>query len=88
MDENDDPMENAQITIKMAADGAAVDTLTTADTGKVEMSEMQVFATSFPIVQVAREGYELTSDLSAGITVTAAEPNQFKITMSIKSVSK
>ena len=87
MDGDDNPLENAQITIKMAADGAAVDTLTTADTGKVEMSQMQPFATSFPIVQVAREGYELTSDLSAGITVTAEEPNQIKITMNIKSVS-
>ena len=87
VDGKDSPLQNAQIIIKMEADGDAVDTLTTADTGKVEMSQMHPFATSFPIVQVTREGYELASDLSAGITVTAEEPNQVKITMNIKSVS-
>ena len=89
VDDDNNPLENAKITIKTEENGNAVDTLTTSSNGQVQMSDKQPFATSYPIVEVTLDGYQLDPEsvVKDGITVSAEEPNEFEIKMNIQSVS-
>ena len=89
VDADNNALENAVITIKAEENAAAIATLTTSATGQAQMSDMQPFATSFPIVEVTLDGYLLDPEsvVKNGITVSAEEPNELEIKMNIQSVS-
>ena len=73
------------VTIKIKNDDS--EELTTDDNGEVKAKNKYAAGTKFNL-ELSKNGYELVSDVTKGITVDARQSeNEFSYTMNIKSVS-
>ena len=84
VDENENALKDATIKIKNDKDS---EELKTDDNGEVKAGEKYAAGTKFT-VEVLKEGYELITDVTNGITVDARQSeNAFSFKKNIKSVS-
>ena len=84
VDEKEKALKGVTIKIKNDKDS---EELTTDDNGEVKAKNKYAAGTKFNL-ELSKNGYELVSDVTKGITVDARQSeNEFSYTMNIKSVS-